>query len=337
MTGKIIRLALRGLAGLAAATLLAGFLSRLLPEAFPAGSTMDGISALRGQAIALALLAAPALLVSRDRGLALAMGLGALGALAATPELFHAEPVPPPGAALSAPAGRDGESGGCPPLKAVTANLFQWNRSAEAATRVLLDLDADLLVLQEPPARLRAPQGPLFRRYPHRLQVDTGTAAAGPLLLSRRPLLARHLGIGPKHAVATLDPGGPCALTVATAHLDWPGTGAQGAEVEALAARLAAIHGPLAVMGDFNAAPWSRTLRQLSDRAGLRRRHRALGTYRGGAGGRGGAWFVPGGLPIDHILTRPGLAAETVRTIEIPGSDHLGLAATLRLTAAPPP
>ena len=107
--------------------------------------------------------------------------------------------------------------------------------------------------------------------------------------------------------------------------------------VEALAARLAAIHGPLAVMGDFNAAPWSRTLRQLSDRAGLRRRHRALGTYRGGAGGRGGAWFVPGGLPIDHILTRPGLAAESVRTIEIPGSDHLGLAATLRLTAAPPP
>ncbi len=319
-----------GLAGLAAASLSAGVLSQLAPEAFPAGSTVDGISALRGQAIVFALLLVPPLLLTRARAAALCLGLGALGASAGTPELFG----PAPSAERPAPS-RPGTGGAeCPPLKAATANLFQWNRSADAAVQALLDLDADLLALQEPPRRLRLAQGPLQSRYPYRLQVDTGTPAAGPLLLSRRPLLARHDGIAPKHAVATVDPGGPCAINVATVHLDWPGPGAQRAEVEALAARLAEIPGPLVAMGDFNAAPWSQTLRELEARTGLRRGHRALATYRGGAGGRGGAWIVPGGLPIDHILARRGIAVEAVRTVAIPGSDHRGLTATLRLQAA---
>ena len=91
--------------------------------------------------------------------------------------------------------------------------------------------------------------------------------------------------------------------------------------------------GPLVVMGDFNATPWSHAVRRIERLTGTRR-----------IGGIGRTWHgyptplgevpVPLGLPIDHILISPGIGVLSVGTLEIPGSDHLAVRAVLTVPTA---
>jgi endonuclease/exonuclease/phosphatase (EEP) superfamily protein YafD len=75
------------------------------------------------------------------------------------------------------------------------------------------------------------------------------------------------------------------------------------------------------VAGDFNAVPWSWTVRRITGEG--RFRH---------VGGLGSTWLFLGlpdllrrhvGLPIDHVLVKGGVLTLSARKLEDVGSDHL--------------
>ena len=80
-------------------------------------------------------------------------------------------------------------------------------------------------------------------------------------------------------------------------------------------------------MGDFNAAPWSRSLWRLERAHGLRHPSRPIATWPRELGGFG--------LPIDHILLRgPAGFQEISPWGEALGSNHRGLLARVALPSA---
>lgn len=96
---------------------------------------------------------------------------------------------------------------------------------------------------------------------------------------------------------------------------------------------LSQARGPLAMVGDFNAAPWSARLRSLNARCGLQPPRRPPASWPAAARG----W----GIPIDLALTRDGAVLRALRPWgEGLGSNHRGLMLELSLgdlpAAAPP-
>jgi endonuclease/exonuclease/phosphatase (EEP) superfamily protein YafD len=84
----------------------------------------------------------------------------------------------------------------------------------------------------------------------------------------------------------------------------------------------------LIVGGDFNATPWCPAFKRLLRETGLRDARRWRGLMP--------SWPVKGGIPlfripIDHVLHRGGVAAESFRLCRPSGSDHLATVSVLRL------
>jgi endonuclease/exonuclease/phosphatase (EEP) superfamily protein YafD len=84
---------------------------------------------------------------------------------------------------------------------------------------------------------------------------------------------------------------------------------------------------PALVAGDFNAVDNHVAVRRL-----------AADGYRSTTDSAGVGWqptwpadrqFIPPVMPIDHILLAPGWAAATAHTVRVPGTDHLGVEATV--------
>ena len=104
-------------------------------------------------------------------------------------------------------------------------------------------------------------------------------------------------------------------------HLFWP----RAAVIENFAAHLRALGPDLVLMGDFNAAPWTRIQQRL-------RRDTLLDN----AGQLAMSWpvWVPAflRLPIDHVLARGALKVTQMETGPALGSDHLPVAARIDVT-----
>ncbi|MBX2886448.1 MAG: endonuclease/exonuclease/phosphatase family protein [Granulosicoccus sp.] len=86
------------------------------------------------------------------------------------------------------------------------------------------------------------------------------------------------------------------------------------------------IHQPLVVAGDFNITPWSKDFRSLLTVGQLADSRVGFGIQ--------GTWpsCLPLlSIPIDHILTSPGLSVKDRRVVRIEGSDHCGVMADLMI------
>ncbi|MDE2385500.1 MAG: endonuclease/exonuclease/phosphatase family protein [Alphaproteobacteria bacterium] len=147
-------------------------------------------------------------------------------------------------------------------------------------------------------------------------------------ILSKFPLTGQHgqnAWEGPAYLQASLGPefGG---LTVMATHTTrFPFARAQFHQVLALAKALETEQGPLLVMGDFNATPFSRVTQVFAETAGLKR----LTTMP--------SWPADQGLPqiaIDHIFVSPGLRPLTGEHIGLAGgSDHFPISMSLAVAA----
>ena len=80
---------------------------------------------------------------------------------------------------------------------------------------------------------------------------------------------------------------------------------------------------PLVVVGDFNAAPWTRLVGEAAARTGTR----PVGGFRVTWEGDYPVVGLPSvvGHQIDHVLLSPGIGLSLIETLPIPGSDHHGL------------
>lgn len=236
-------------------------------------------------------------------------------------------------------------------MRVVSANLWGQNRDLDRIAGYLLESKADIIGLVEVREHHRPALAMLREIYPHQYTYSD-QAGAGLALLSRLPLqyvekrlVSDLAGViqqpAPSSALPATNPvlfaeavWNKTVIQLAVLHLPRPTTARLSAsaaqQITDLAAWIGEQDGPLLVMGDFNATPWSPAMSPLWE-SGLR--------LASGGIGLGSSWpsHLPRilGIPIDHIL-----ATDTFQLLHHEagpaiGSDHWPIAANLRLSPSP--
>lgn len=207
-------------------------------------------------------------------------------------------------------------------------------------------VEADAVVLVEVDGRWLSAIGTVGGRFPHRAEVARNDRF-GLAVLSRQPLRAVRVlePVAGSRVVLWVEvesPLGPVGL--AAIHVPPPIGAGLSAERDALIAALPGALPPaprsqdlqggsplvgVVLAGDFNATPWSAGFAPLLAE-GFDHGRRGQGLQATWPASLG-AW----GIPIDHVLTRGGVAVVHQRLEPDVGSDHLPLRATLARVAAP--
>lgn len=230
-------------------------------------------------------------------------------------------------------AAREDSGPGTSPIVVVTHNLARANANPDLTLSVLLDANADILLLQETKDGGAAVLTALSRHYPwhskcpglcdlaifSRIPID-------PVQWKFRDESGRRTGPPLLWTVATLPDGSRVPLV--TVHQPWPGRDQDmfRAELIRILGRLPR-HGAI-LAGDFNLTPWSPGMTEL-DRGLLpmRRITRAAFSFPARIGGMN--WPIPF-LPIDQLFAGPDWRVGEVQRLDRSGSDHFGLRITLR-------
>lgn len=217
------------------------------------------------------------------------------------------------------------------PLVLVSVNLNSRNQDVSAVLDFTRAEQPDVLVLQEFTLRWAADLAALESEFPHYFQRPQEDSY-GLALYSRWPITAAQaIALGDSTPalnteIATAD--GP--LQVIAVHLRPPMTGPWAAERAAQfkhLAKLARISQlPLAVVGDFNATPWSPGFRHWTDTSQLQH----------GPSGGGLAYTWPVAIPIfwipiDACVVNADLIITSQRRGNSIGSDHYPLITSVQL------
>jgi len=230
------------------------------------------------------------------------------------------------------PAERPGEGR---PLTLLYANLRDRNPQPDALAAMLRAIDADILITSETTRAVVEGAGGLRATYPYRLVSSGSGEALRTAIWSKYPLsdgvLYLNNTVAPTGAAALADLGGGTTLGLIGAHFSRPFERLHQTQAEALGPMAARLGHPLIVAGDFNAAPWSWVVARAAEVTGTD----VLGGYRITWKGRYrtplGPLPEPWGHQIDQMLLSSGIGVETVETLDLPGSDHLGLLLRLRI------
>lgn len=231
---------------------------------------------------------------------------------------------------LRAPArGADGD----PTVRVLALNLLRGNEAAVAAALATIRAhDPDVLFCSEVTPEWLARLEPELAHLPHRrAQPDPGYF--GVALFSRWPLAAADVlplpfQWTPAVRATVTTPHGP--LGVLGVHPPRPGSRdqceARDLGLAAFADALAPLPERRVVLGDHNATPWNAGFRAMLAATGLRQA--ADGDWQPTWPSEL-PWFLR--IPIDHVLVSDGVAVAECAVGPSFGSDHLPLAATLRL------
>lgn len=219
------------------------------------------------------------------------------------------------------------------PVRILTANVFEG--AADPAALIATARErVDVLVLQELTPELAQSLGALDSEFPFRA-VQARPHAAGVGIWSRYPIATTNRNPNFELGMVTASlrvPGASSEVTVSTVHLVGPspqlidGWRDEIARLSQIMTAAADANGTGAVIvaGDLNATadmqPFRRLLTNGFADAGVAR---FLRTWPANSS-------VPPLLGIDHILTHNS-ATTDVQTVRIPGSDHLGLSATVHI------
>ncbi|MGV2979893.1 endonuclease/exonuclease/phosphatase family protein [Camelimonas sp. ID_303_24] len=327
MSNKHLPLLLLVIAGLVAAPLALGFAGGLHPA-------FDSFAHFRTHlAVLTALLALPLLFTARRRGGA-ALVLLAAAAFATTFGAFNQ------------PGGQDAQAAGGR-YRLIQINLRFDNRTPERLLDMIARENPDIIAYQEGGAHWAPWLDRLAAAYPHRLHCPRASGVMAVGLLSRHPFRwdnGSRQESGADHAAPTA-PGcagdglmaiapvnlGGVVVRVASLHLEWPWPFAQQRNLRQIRPELEKLRGPRIIAGDFNATPWSHTVRQVEVAASARAMGSARVTWF--------TWRLPAalrpylGLPIDQILVSRDIIAPRLVTLDHVGSDHL----PVRLDFSTPP
>ena len=222
-------------------------------------------------------------------------------------------------------------------IRVLTANLRDGSANAQALAA--LSRDTDLLIVQELSPELADDLAVLESEFPYRV-LDPRPHAAGAGVFSRYPIVRSSRDDGYVLGLLTLTvrpPGSASDVTVLNVHLAGP----YPQPIDRWRQEIAALRTTMSeepngtgreaviVAGDFNASLDMRPFRQLlRDGFTEAREHSGAGLLPTFPADR--MW--PPLVGIDHILTL-NAATTDVRTERIPGTDHLGLRATVHVPA----
>ncbi|MEO0486034.1 MAG: endonuclease/exonuclease/phosphatase family protein [Pseudomonadota bacterium] len=193
-------------------------------------------------------------------------------------------------------------------------NISPQNGAIAAIVADIRAVDPDVITLNEVSAFNRARLVQALPDYPVQHHCYTGSWA-GIVIFSRLPEAGSPPICAPEFrafgAIEVVTQDGPG--WVVAVHLHWPFPFDQPRDTAHLHAAMAELPGPKVLVGDFNAMPWSYTVRSSARAAGVR--------Y---LGPRRATWTREGvSLPIDHVLAARGWV-ERRAAID---SDHRALAA----------
>ena len=222
-------------------------------------------------------------------------------------------------------------------IRVLTANLRDGSANAQALAA--LSRDTDLLIVQELSPELADDLAVLESEFPYRV-LDPRPHAAGAGVFSRYPIVRSSRDDGYVLGLLTLTvrpPGSASDVAVLNVHLAGP----YPQPIDRWRQEIAALRTTMSeepngtgreaviVAGDFNASLDMRPFRQLlRDGFTEAREHSGAGLLPTFPADR--MW--PPLVGIDHILTL-NAATTDVRTERIPGTDHLGLRATVHVPA----
>ena len=230
------------------------------------------------------------------------------------------------------------KTAGGPTLSVLTANLHHFNRQSEDMLGALRRADADILVTNETTKSTLTGAHPLSLTYPHRVSLKTSGQILRTVIWSKFPIRDSALFLEDK-----VEPTGAAAIvrlpdgreiTVLGLHLAHAFPGNQERQIAALEKIVKDLPRPMIVLGDFNASPWSHALRSVEKATGTRRIPGYRVTWQGAYPSPIGPIPALMGHAIDHVLLSPGMTADGIHVVEIPGSDHYALGARVRLPAA---
>lgn len=214
-------------------------------------------------------------------------------------------------------------------LKVAHFNTWYDNRQIDAVRGEIERIGADVITLVEVGPAKKPLLDALRSLYPHQANCFDKDFC-NQAILSKLPIADSSSEVawaGPPYIRAKLGPEAGNVTIIGVHTIRFPHSRAQFRQVAALADLAAAEKGNLVVMGDFNATPFSRILRTLTDRGRLTRLT-DLPT-----------WPARLELPqvaIDHIFVSAGIKPILSQQIgEAAGSDHYPVYMTVAVPLGP--
>lgn len=193
--------------------------------------------------------------------------------------------------------------------------------------RALIDeLQPDIVGLVEVSERWLDELAPSLASYPGRLEAPRDDNF-GVALYTRTPLsgTVEELG-GGKPTVVAATPGLQILLTHPRSPINRTALAHQLDQLAAVAARARGLTGPVLLMGDFNATPWSRPFHRIFDASGLCDTRAGFGLQ-----GSFPAASALVRIPIDHALVSCSIGVVDRWIAGDVGSDHLPVVLDLLL------
>ena len=213
-------------------------------------------------------------------------------------------------------------------IRLTTYNVLYANHDHARTLDFLRQNDADVVVLMEVPPHWTEALETLDDLYPYRLNCSDHRACR-LAMLSRVPLRNASAGLADDGRTRVVDAVlriGGGELRVMATHLSkglsLDDYALQSQQLAGLLEHIGDATLPTVLAGDFNMAPWTPRLRRFADRADL--------TIAPGLNGTWPAMLpVPARIPIDHVMTGPGLRVVDRTVGPDVGSDHRPVTVTL--------
>jgi len=238
-------------------------------------------------------------------------------------------------AQYSEPLPNDRGSG--PALKVVSANVYLGNHELGPLKEWIEREDPDVVFLQEVSATAMSQLA--LPDYPY-VVTKRPIERYGVVLMSRYPLSdTREVELDPdlqghRLSYRTILQWNGRRVSVAAVHLPAPTSvrfhDRRNALMRDTAKWVASQQGPAIVVGDLNATPWSRPLKQAAAH-GLKR---ATGLAPSWPAVPGAIGMLSGAIPIDHVLASGHWSVIERRLGPHIGSDHRPIVVALRLVQA---
>ena len=290
--------------------ILAGHLGWLHPA-------LDAFSHLRIQLTSLALATCLLLVSARMWNGAAILGAVAVGSVALTlPWLLPRKALPGPAYVV------------------MQQNLSFRNSNEAALLNRIAEAEPDVIALQEVGGQARRMVEALRDEFPH-VHRCRGVSAVGDVaILSRVPFASDlRARCTPGLAIAAVRLG-DASVAIGSLHLHWPWPFGQDRHVESLDRHVPAIATPGLLVGDFNAVPWSASVRRIA--AMMHGRIvRGIGPTRHDPDLPD--WLRPlWDIPIDQAIATEFVDVLSSEAIPLEGSDHDTVVTRFRLRVPPP-
>jgi endonuclease/exonuclease/phosphatase family metal-dependent hydrolase len=223
-------------------------------------------------------------------------------------------------------------------FRVLTVNVQRGQGDPDAIVAAVARHEPDVLAIEELTedlaGRLKEAGITALLPYDH---TEPRPRSAGAGLWSRWPLEPLPPLPGLRHPApcARVTPAAGPPVTVRAVHVVAPLKGRQREwheELRRLGLGLRGVAGPQVVAGDFNASRDHRPFRDLLAVSGFA----DCGDIARDPSWPGLTWpsdrrWLPPVMRLDHVLVSPGLTARQVRTVAVPGTDHMGVLAVIEL------